>query len=154
MLAVAPLGAARVEAPFGRGFPVEEARSRDVLLFAAGAAIAPVRALVQDVLAHRADFRRVTLFYGQKRGVDFAYLREHAIWEAGGVKVVLCPSREGEAWPGVRGRVQEVARSLAFGGSLPGESVAFVCGMTAMVSDVKATLSRAGIPSRRVHLNF
>jgi sulfhydrogenase subunit gamma (sulfur reductase) len=147
-------GLLEVSAPFGRGFPVEEARGRHVLLFAAGAAIAPIRALVQHVLARRGESRRVALFYGQRRGGDFAYLREHAEWECGGVKVVLCPSREDEAWPGVRGRVQEVARSLAFGGAPPEESVAFVCGMTAMVDDVKATLSRAGVPPRCVHLNF
>ena len=69
------------------------------------------------------------------------------------MRVVLCPSQD-EAWQGVRGRVQEVARSLAFGGSPPESSVAFVCGMTAMVDDVKATLARAGISPERVHLNF
>jgi sulfhydrogenase subunit gamma (sulfur reductase) len=125
-----------------------------VLLFAAGSGIAPIRALVQHVLAHRQEFDRVTLFYGQRHGADFAYRREHLAWERGGVRVVLCPSGEDEAWPGVRGRVQEVARSLAFGGVPPERSVAFVCGMTAMVDDVRATLSRAGIPPDRVHLNF
>jgi NAD(P)H-flavin reductase len=143
-----------VSAPFGKGFPLEEGRGRHVLLFAAGSGIAPIRALVQHVLAHRDAFDRVTLFYGQRRGGDFAYTREHLTWERGGVRVVLCPSREDEAWQGVRGRVQEVAHSLGFGGSPPESSVAFVCGMTAMVDDVKATLARAGIPPERVHLNF
>lgn len=143
-----------ITAPFGKGFPVEEGHGRHVLLFAAGSGIAPIRALVQHVLAHREEFDRATLFYGQRRGGDFAYQREHLAWERGGVRVVLCPSQEDEAWPGVRGRVQEVARSLAFGGAPPESSVAFVCGMTAMVDDVRATLARAGIPRERVHLNF
>ena len=141
-------------APFGKGFPVREGVGRHVLLFAAGSGIAPIRALVQHVLARRQDFEQVTLFYGQQRGGDFAYAGEHVAWERGGVRVVLCPSREGDAWNGVRGRVQEVARSLAFGGSPPGESVAFVCGMHAMVSDVRATLARAGVPPERIHVNF
>jgi NAD(P)H-flavin reductase len=152
--AAAPGLMLEVSAPFGKGFPIEEGHGRHVLLFAAGSGIAPVRALVQHVLAHRSDFDRVTLFYGQRGHDDFAYRAEHLAWERGGVRVVLCPSREDEAWPGVRGRVQEVARSLAFGGSPPESSVAFVCGMTAMVDDVKATLARAGIPPARVHLNF
>lgn len=149
-----PGAALIVSAPFGKGFSIEEARGRHVLLFAAGSGIAPIRALVQHVLAHRRDFDRVTLFYGQRRGGEFAYERERPQWERGGVRVVLCPSREDEAWPGVRGRVQEVANALAFGGSPPEDSVAFVCGMTAMVDDVKATLARAGILPERVHLNF
>jgi sulfhydrogenase subunit gamma (sulfur reductase) len=152
--AASPGGAVYVSAPFGKGFLVEEARGRHVLLFAAGSGIAPIRALVQHILAHRDTFDRVTLFYGQRLGGDFAYTREHLAWERGGIRVVLCPSQEHEAWPGVRGRVQEVAQSLGFGGSPPEASVAFVCGMTAMVDDVKATLARAGIPPERVHLNF
>ncbi|HZZ85052.1 MAG TPA: oxidoreductase [Anaeromyxobacteraceae bacterium] len=149
-----PAAVLEVSPPLGKGFPVEEARGKDVLLFAAGSGIAPIRALVQHLLAHRAEAKRVTLFYGQRHGSEFAYLPEHLDWERGGVRVVLCPSREDDAWRGLRGRVQEVAHALGFGGSEPGESVAFVSGMTAMVDDVRATLARAGVPPERVHLNF
>jgi NAD(P)H-flavin reductase len=141
-------------APFGNGFPVEEAEGRDVLLFAAGSAIGPIRALVQHVSAHRARFGRVTLFYGQRRGAEFAYRAEHLDWERRGVRVVLCPSGEDDAWQGLRGRVQQVARSLAFGGAPPGDAVGFVAGMHAMVEDVRRTLAVAGIPPERVHANF
>jgi sulfhydrogenase subunit gamma (sulfur reductase) len=152
--AARPGSALEISRPFGHGFPVEEAEGRDVLLFAAGAGIAPVRSLVQHVGAHRTRFGRVTLFYGQRRGAEFAYRAEHLDWERRGVRVVLCPSGEDDAWRGVRGRVQQVARSLAFGGSPPGETVAFVAGMHAMVEDVRRTLGAAGIPPERVHANF
>jgi sulfhydrogenase subunit gamma (sulfur reductase) len=140
--------------PFGEGFPVEDAEGRDVLLFAAGSAIGPIRALVQHLIARRNRFGRVTLFYGQRHGAEFAYRSEHLDWERRGVRVVLCPSAEDDAWKGVRGWVQEVARSLAFGGAPPGEAVAFVSGMTAMVDDVRRTLAAAGVPPARVHANF
>lgn len=152
--AARPGATLELTAPFGKGFPWEEARGRDVLLFAAGAGIAPIRALVQHLAADRGAFGRVTLFYGQRHGSEFAYVREHLEWERSGVRVVLCPSKADDAWPGVRGRVQEVARALAFGGAEPGRSVAYVCGMTAMVADVKATLSEAGVSPARIHLNF
>jgi NAD(P)H-flavin reductase len=150
----APGDALEVTSPFGNGFPFEEAVGKDVLLFAAGSGIAPIRALVQHVLAHRDDFRRVTLFYGQRHGAEFAYRAEQVRWERGGVRVVLCPSQADDAWPGVRGRVQEVARSVAFGGTPPEETVAFASGMTAMVEDVRRVLAEAGIPPARVHANF
>ncbi len=155
-LVASALPGARVEtsAPFGKGFPLAQAEGRDLLLFAAGSGIAPVRALIQHVITHRNRFHRVSLFYGQRRGADFAYRAEHLDWERHGVRVVLCPSDADEAWPGVRGRVQEVARALALAGSDPSGSEAYVCGMTAMVNEVKATLKDAGIPPDRVHLNF
>jgi sulfhydrogenase subunit gamma (sulfur reductase) len=155
-LVASALPGARIEtsAPFGKGFPIGQAEGRDLLLFAAGSGIAPVRALIQHVVAHRNRFHRVSLFYGQRRGADFAYRSEHLDWERHGVRVVLCPSDAEEAWPGVRGRVQEVARALALAGSDPAGTEAYVCGMTAMVNEVKATLKDAGVPPDRVHLNF
>jgi NAD(P)H-flavin reductase len=141
-------------APFGQGFPVEEAEGRDVLLFAAGSGIAPIRAVIQHVARHRARFNLATLFYGQRRQEHFAYVREHVDWERAGIRVVLCPSGEDDAWQGVRGRVQQVARTLGFGGARPGDVIAFVAGMTAMVDDVRLTLAGAGVPPERVHVNF
>jgi sulfhydrogenase subunit gamma (sulfur reductase) len=154
ILAAVPGATLDVSRPFGNGFPVEDAEGRDILLFAAGSAIGPIRALVQHVTAHRARFGRVTLFYGQRHGAEFAYRGEHLDWERRGVRVVLCPSGADEAWPGLRGRVQEVARSLAFGGGPPDDAVAFVAGMHAMVEEVRETLAAAGIPPERVHANF
>jgi NAD(P)H-flavin reductase len=149
-----PGGTVACTAPFGRGFPVEEAEGRDVLLFAAGSGIAPVRAVIQHVARHRPRFNRATLFYGQRRHDEFAYQREHLDWDRSGIRVVLCPSGEGDAWQGVRGRVQEVARALGFDGARPGEVIAFVAGMTAMVDEVRDTLALAGVPPDRVHANF
>jgi NAD(P)H-flavin reductase len=152
--AAAPGRSVELTHPFGAGFDLGEAEGRDVLLFAAGSAIAPIRALVQHLVQHRNRFGRITLFYGQRHGAEFAYRGEHLDWERRGVRVVLCPSAEDDAWQGLRGRVQEVARSLAFGGAAPGDAVAFVSGMTAMVEDVRRTLASAGVPPERVRANF
>ncbi len=152
--AATPGAALQVTAPFGRGFPFEEALGRDVLLFAAGSGIAPIRSLVQALLARRDEVDRVVLFYGQRRGAEFAYRAEHLGWERRGVRVVLCPSDEDDTWPGVHGRVQEAAHALDWGGARPAQATAFVCGMSPMVSDVRAALAAAGAPPERVHVNF
>ncbi len=152
--AATPGAALQVTAPFGRGFELEQALGRDVLLFAAGSGIAPIRALVQALLARREQVDRVVLFYGQRRGAEFAYRAEHLGWERRGVRVVLCPSDEDDTWPGVRGRVQEAAHALDWGGARPAQAAAFVCGMSPMVNDVRAALAGAGAPPERVHVNF
>jgi sulfhydrogenase subunit gamma (sulfur reductase) len=152
--AATPGARLEVTAPFGRGFQVEEALGRDVLLFAAGSGIAPIRSLVQVLLARREEVDRVVLFYGQRRGAEFAYRGEHLGWERHGVRVVLCPSGEDDTWPGVHGRVQEAATALDWGGARPAQATAFVCGMSPMVKDVRAALAAAGAPPERVHVNF
>jgi len=152
--AAAPGADLQLTAPFGRGFPLERALGHDVLLFAAGSGIAPIRALLQALLRRRDEVDRIVLFYGQRRGADFAYRGEHLAWERRGVRVVLCPSADDDAWEGVRGRVAAVARTLDFGGARLGQAATFVSGMSAMVADVREALAQAGAPPDRVHLNF
>lgn len=152
--AAAPGADLAITAPFGRGFPVERALGHDALLFAAGSGIAPIRALLQALLRRRDELDRIVLFYGQRRGADFAYRGEHLAWERRGVRVVLCPSAADDAWEGVRGRVGAVARTLDFGGARLQQAATFVSGMSAMVADVKEALAQAGAPPDRVHLNF
>jgi ferredoxin-NADP reductase len=50
--------------------------------------------------------------------------------------------------------VQVVAQTLAYAGAAHPAAVAYVCGMTAMVEEVRSTLARAGIPPGQVHANF
>jgi len=154
LLAAAKVGARlEVSGPFGRGFPIYEARGRELLLFAAGSGISPIRSLVQSVLAARASYGRVALFYGQRGHEEFAYRDEQAEWARAGVHVVLCASRPGEEWSGARGYVQDVAESLSWLEIDPSGAVAFLCGMKAMVNGVREVLSRAGVDADRVFLN-
>jgi NAD(P)H-flavin reductase len=145
---------------FGRGFPVEPAHGHDVLLFAAGSGISPIRSLVQHVIAHRAEFGKAALFYGQRAHEDFAYQREHAAWHESGVQVVLCSSQLPDGANGTppallkSGYVQDVAHSLGFLDADPGRSVAYLCGMKNMVASVKEVLARAQVASERIFLNF
>lgn len=141
-------------APFGGGFSVEEARGRDVLLFAAGSGITPVRSLLQYLLDHRGEQGRVALYYGQRSDRDFAYVREHAEWQRAGVHLVLCASQPSPSWTGARGYVQTVARELKLHEISTDNAVAFLCGMKSMIDAVRVELVHFGLPAERTFLNF
>ncbi len=144
-----------VSAPFGRGFPVDGGEGRDLLLFAVGSGITPVRALVRHLSAARARFGRAVLFYGQRAAGEFAYAREHHLWRQSGVELVLCASRASDdSDPILRGYVQDVAERSEFRGVDRARAVAFMCGHKAMVTGVRETLGRAGIPADRTYLNY
>jgi sulfhydrogenase subunit gamma (sulfur reductase) len=151
--AATPGAVVRASPPFGPGFAVEEARGRDVLLFAAGSGITPVRALLQWLL-ERGGHGRVALYYGQRTEQDFAYAREHAEWQARGVHLVLCLSQPSPSWHGARGYVQTVARELKLHEIAVDNAVAFLCGMKPMIDAVRDELVRFGMPAARTHLNY
>ena len=141
-------------APFGEGFPVEKALGRDVLLFAAGSGITPVRAIMQWILDRRHQHGRVALYYGQRSDRDFAYVGEHGDWERAGVHLVLCASQPTATWTGARGYVQTVARELKLHEISTENAVAFLCGMKSMIDAVRVELLHFGLPAERTYLNF
>jgi NAD(P)H-flavin reductase len=140
--------------PFGPGFPAASGRGHDVLLFAVGSGISPMRALVHHIIGARQDFGRVALFYGERSETDFAYAAERDTWIAAGIQVVLCCSQPSADWTGPQGYVQDVARSLSFAAVDAGGAVAYLCGMKGMVSAVRDALGEAGLPVERTYLNY
>jgi sulfhydrogenase subunit gamma (sulfur reductase) len=136
--------------PEGRGFPVEEHEGRDLILCAAGSGIAPLRAVLRTVLPRRARYGAMTLFYGQREASEFAYGAEQEAWRAAGVEVVLVMSDRGDG-RGVRGRVQDqvAARRPAVA-----QAVAYVAGMSAMITGVHDALRELGLPEGRMFLNY
>ena len=131
-----------MEPPNGKGFPVEMAEGRDVLLFAVGSAIAPIRPLVQMIRAKRSNYGRVALYAGASSEEDFPYRREFEAWKRDRIDVVRAISKP---W------VQELFER----DPLPvDDAVAYVCGMKEMMESVTATLVAAGLPATKIGRNW
>ncbi|MBJ6760115.1 NAD-binding oxidoreductase [Myxococcaceae bacterium JPH2] len=146
-----PVGT-RVEAsrPEGKGFPLEQARGRDVLLFATGSGISAIRPLIASLRQERGAYGRVTLYFGARTPSAFAYSDELHEWEAGHVRVVRTVSQPGvSGWQGLTGYVQ------AHLGEEPlQDAIAFVCGQSEMVQGVMAQLRERGVPRSAIFLNY
>jgi NAD(P)H-flavin reductase len=131
--------------PEGKGFPVEKDSGRDLILCAAGTGIAPLRAVLRTILPVRARYGAVTLYYGQRTRAHFAYTDEMDGWRAAGVTVHLVATDAGS------GRIQDAV--AAHPPATP-HAVAYVCGMKAMIADLKRIFDGMGLPKERVLLNF
>jgi len=117
----------------------------------AGSAISAIRAALEAIVDERTAFGRVALLYGQERDGEFAYVTAHDEWRKADVEVVLCARVPEPGWTGVTGVVTEalIRRGLPEGH----DTVAFVCGMPAMVTDVREALFGMGVSESRVLLN-
>jgi NAD(P)H-flavin reductase len=151
LAAIAPGGELWASSPMGQGFPIDDHGGRDVLLFAVGSGIAPIRAVIQHLAARRADYGGVRLYYGQRHAAEFAYRGDHDGWRARGIEIVLCCSQPDEHWTGARGRVQDAFIS---GSPELANSVAYLCGMKPMLEQVTTILVELGLPRDRVYLNY
>ena len=107
--------------PYGRGWPMEQARGRDVLLVAGGLGLAPLRPAVKALLADRDQFGRLTLLYGARQPADLLYTAEYPEWERQGMEILdhRRPRRRRLARAGGRGArpLQSAAASTRSGPS-------------------------------------
>ena len=152
LYAAAPGDPFEVSDPQGPGFPKDDLLGRNVILIGVGSGIAPLRSVIQSILARRHDYgERVMLIYGARTPFHIPFRGEIAKWRAQ-IEVYKAMSRPGDAdWSGYVGYVQQILEGL----DVPRENaIACVCGMSPMVEAVKARLKDLGIPEDDVYLNF
>lgn len=88
-----------IRGPFGRGFPVERFRGKDILFVCGGLGMAPLRSLVNEVLDDRGNYGRVILLYGARSPGDILFKEEIAAWDASDdVELHLTVDRPSEGW--------------------------------------------------------
>jgi NAD(P)H-flavin reductase len=131
-----------LDPPHGKGFPVEMAEGKDVLLFAVGSGLAPIRPLVNLIRSRRSDYGRVVLYAGAHSAEHFPYRSEFEGWKRDRIDVVRSISKP---W------VQEMFER----DPVPvDDAVAYVCGMKEMMESVTKTLVAAGMPAERIGRNW
>lgn len=138
-----------VSLPAGRGFPVETAHGKKVLLFATGSGISPIRSVIEEIRADRSAFDDVVLYFGARTPDAFAYADELHRWEKDRIRVIRTVSQPGQSgWTGLTGYVQNHLSDV------DPRAIAFVCGQKAMVQNVIDSLVKRGLPKENIFLNF
>ena len=69
-----------IRGPFGRGFPYEKFRGKDMLFAPGGLGLAPLRSLINQVLDERALYGRVILLYGARNPSELLFKDELKRW--------------------------------------------------------------------------
>jgi anaerobic sulfite reductase subunit B len=152
LYAAVPGDTVEVSEPKGPGFPKTDLLGRNVILIGVGSGMAPLRSVIQSILAARHEYgERVMLIYGARTPFHIPFRTEIAKWRAQ-IEVYKAMSRPADTdWRGYVGYVQHIVEGL----DLPRENaIACVCGMPPMVAAVKERLAALGIPEDDVYLNF
>jgi NAD(P)H-flavin reductase len=126
-----PGGLMGVRGPYGRGWPLDELRGRDVVVVAGGLGLAPLRPAVHSLLRDRARFGRVALLLGARTPADLLFGREVQSWRGRfDVDVQVTVDAAGQGWRGEVGVVTRLFRRLAID---PDEAAALICGPEVMM---------------------
>src|SRR3990172_1897691 len=141
-----------VRGPFGRGFPIEKFRGKDMLFAPGGLGLAPLRSLINQVLDERALFGRVILLYGAKTPPELLFKDELREWaERSDIELHLSVDRGDETWTGNVGVITTLFKFITVN---PRNTVAVTVGPPAMYRFVLMEFMGMGIPEGNIYLDL
>ncbi|MBI3979659.1 MAG: FAD/NAD(P)-binding protein [Chloroflexi bacterium] len=143
-----------VRGPFGRGWPLEEAKGRDVLVVAGGLGLAPLRPAILHILAHRAAYRRVVVLYGTRTPADQLYRRDLAQWRGRfDLDTLVTVDAADTDWHGNIGVVPALLAQVEKRFD-PANTVAMLCGPEIMMHFTRLELEKRGVHDHHIYLSM
>jgi anaerobic sulfite reductase subunit B len=141
-----------VRGPFGTGWNVESAAGNDVVVVAGGIGFAPLRPVVEQLLANRESYGRISVLVGARTPEEVVFTDDLERWQQSGdgVEVEVTVDAAGPSWHDHVGVVTDLITRADFE---PSRSVAFVCGPEAMMRFATRGLHERGVPLDRVRLS-
>jgi sulfhydrogenase subunit gamma (sulfur reductase) len=141
-----------VRGPFGRGFPIEKFRGKDMLFAPGGLGLAPLRSLINQVLDERAHFGRVIILYGARNPSELLFKDELQLWaERSDVELHVTVDRGDENWTGNTGVITTLFPKISV---YPRNTVAVTCGPPVMYRFVLMELLGKGISEGNIYLSL
>ena len=139
-----------VSAPMGKGFRLPEDEIGDVLCFAAGSGISPVKSFLEEEgFTHNGE---TYVFYGTRDAAHTAFAEELKTTMGGRAKIVNAYSADGN------GYAQDYFKRMIDSGELklkdPKKAIAVLCGQKEMTEQTIEMLENAGVPRERILMNF
>jgi NAD(P)H-flavin reductase len=152
LAALGPRDEVGLRGPLGTSWPIERAMGHDVVIVTGGIGLAPLRPLIDSLVARRDQFDAIRLYYGARTPSDQLYQEELRGWAArGDIDVQLTVDRADEAWTGPVGVVTHLFDRATWDGS---RSLAFVCGPERMMEATVDVLEAHDLAPDRIFVTL
>jgi NAD(P)H-flavin reductase len=144
-----------VRGPFGKGYPLDAWKGKEILIVGGGVGGAPLRALFLALIERLGDFKKILYCYGARTPDDIVYkelIKEK--WpklDPKKVEIRLTVDEGDATWKGNVGVVTTVVKDL---GMDLANAVGVVCGPPVMMKFGTFTLVELGFPDNAIYLSM
>ncbi|MEI7778755.1 MAG: FAD/NAD(P)-binding protein [Actinomycetes bacterium] len=139
-----------VRGPFGIGWDLTPARGRDVVVMAGGIGLAPLRPVVEALLADREAYGQVAVLLGARTPNDLLFPAETAAWSLS-LQVETTVDRSAPGWTGDVGVVTTLLGRIRHNLT---DAVAFVCGPEVMMRFGARALLDRGVSAEGIQVSM
>ncbi len=141
-----------IRGPFGRGFPIEDFKGKDILVAPGGLGMAPARSLIDEILDHRADYGRLIVLYGAKNPSEILFRDELRAWrQRDDIELLVTVDRPDENWVGHIGVITRLFPRVQIN---PFQTIAVTIGPPVMYRFVVMELLGKGLTPDQIWMSF
>ena len=141
-----------VRGPYGRGWPLQQAVGRDVLIVAGGIGLAPLRPVIREVERNRVRYGRLVILYGARTPKHLLYKYELERYASiPDTELLLSVDRAEGPWDGHVGFVTDL---IPKAGIDPERTVAMICGPEVMMRFTIKRLYEVGLKDNQIYLSL
>ena len=132
-----------VRGPFGQGWPMEEAKGKDVLIVTGGLGCAPVVGAIEYIFRRRKEYRAMTILHGVKTPHDLLYRERYDTWRhQPNTQVLLTSDEPAKTWHNHIGVVTELFDDLQLESD---NTLVMMCGPEIMMRIACNVLTHKGL---------
>jgi sulfhydrogenase subunit gamma (sulfur reductase) len=141
-----------VRGPFGRGWPMDQASGRDLLLITGGLGCAPLVSVVNYLLRRREEYGRIVLLQGVRHADDLIWRERYDRWSREkDTEVLLAADVITEHWRGHQGNVVALLEHVEID---PANTLVMLCGPEVMMQAAIGHLLERGFSDRQLWLSM
>ena len=141
-----------IRGPFGQGWPLDEARGRNVVIVTGGLGCAPVVGAIEYIFRRREHYGSVKILHGVKISHDLIYRERFDVWgRVPDTEVLLTTDQPDKSWRFHVGVVTELFEQVTID---PVKSIVLMCGPEIMMRLGVPILMRRGIPAASIYVSL
>ncbi len=137
--------------PYGKRFPIEEWKGKNLVFIAGGIALPPMRSVIWACLDNRDDYKDFTIFYGARTVADLVYKHELEEWKERpdvNLHLTVDPGGATPDWKGKVGFVPTIVSEIAPSAE---NTIAVVCGPPIMIKNTFPALKALGFKDEDIY---
>lgn len=137
--------------PYGLGWPLAEAKGKDVLVITGGLGCAPVVSVINYINQRRSDFGKLTILQGVKLPKDLIWRERYEQWlQEPDTEVFLAADKGDPTWPWHVGLVIELFDQM----NISDNTIVMMCGPEGMMRVCIHELTLRNVPEDSIYLSM
>lgn len=137
-----------IRGPYGRSFPMNIGKGKEVLIVAGGCGIEPVRPLILDAVRNPKKYKKVYIFYGARNEEAMVYAKEYAKWgKVCDFNLTLDNPKSKKFRKGVVTTLFDVKK-------IPNDAIAYICGPPVMYKFVIEKMIKQGFLPANIFMSL